>query len=59
VVRTTIYLTDIARDFDAVGEVHGEIFRDVLPANAVVGITALASPDLLVEISVDAVVSEN
>lgn len=58
VVRTTVYLTNIARDFDAVGAVHGEIFRDILPANAIVGIASLASPNLLVEIAVDAVISE-
>ncbi|MFJ4295621.1 Rid family hydrolase [Curtobacterium sp. NPDC089689] len=56
VVRTTVYLTNIDRDFDAVGAVHGELFAEVLPTNTVVGISALASPDLLVEVSVDAVI---
>ena len=54
VVRTRIYLTDIA-DFDAVGRVHGEIFGEIRPVTAAVGVTALASPELLVEIEVDAV----
>ncbi|MBA8990764.1 enamine deaminase RidA (YjgF/YER057c/UK114 family) [Curtobacterium pusillum] len=56
VVRTTVYLTNIDRDFDEVGAVHGELFGDVLPTNTVVGSSALASPELLVEISVDAVI---
>ncbi|MGW3657748.1 RidA family protein [Streptomyces sp. NPDC005151] len=54
VVRTRIYLTDIA-DFDAVGAVHGEIFRDIRPVTAVVEVGALAAKDLLVEVEADAV----
>ncbi|MHA6524103.1 RidA family protein [Tessaracoccus sp. G1721] len=54
VVRTRVFLTDMA-DFDAVGAVHGELFRDILPVTSTIGTTALASPDLLVEIEVDAV----
>lgn len=59
VVRTTVYLTNIDRDFGAVGAVHGELFGDILPTNTVVGIAALAAPNLLVEISVDAVIGLN
>lgn len=54
VVRTRVFLTNIA-DFDAVGAVHGEIFRDVRPVTSTLGISALASPNLVVEIEVDAV----
>ncbi len=54
VVRTRVYLTDMS-DFDAVGAVHGEIFGDIRPVTAVVGVTALAAPDLLVEVEADAV----
>ncbi len=57
VVRTRIFLTNMD-DFDAVGEVHGELFRNVLPVTSTIGITALAAPNLLVEIEVDAVLAE-
>ncbi|WP_258955305.1 Rid family hydrolase [Microbacterium azadirachtae] len=46
-------------DFDAVGAVHGELFRDILPVTSTIGTTALAAPDLLVEIEVDAVLGTN
>ncbi len=53
VVRTRMYLTNVA-DAAAVGEVHGEWFRDVRPASALVVVAALIDPTLLVEIEVDA-----
>jgi enamine deaminase RidA (YjgF/YER057c/UK114 family) len=55
VVRTRVYLTDLPRDFDAVGAVHGEIFGDIRPVTATIGVSALASPSLVVEVEVDAV----
>ena len=38
VVRTRIYLTDIAADSDAAGRAHGEVFGDIRPALAMVGV---------------------
>ena len=55
VVRSRVYLTDIA-DFDAVGAVHGEIFGAIRPALVAVAVGALAAPDLLVEIELDAII---
>lgn len=57
VVRTRVYLTNIA-DFDAVGAVHGEIFGDIRPSIVILAVAALAAPDLLVEIELDAIVAD-
>lgn len=57
VVRTRLYVTDICRWRD-VGAVHAEVFGDIRPVATMVEVSALISPDLLVEIEVDAYVEE-
>lgn len=57
VVATRMYVTDIAADGDAVGRVHGEVFRHVRPAATMVEVSRLIAPDLKVEIEVEAVVT--
>ncbi|MFZ1177633.1 MAG: RidA family protein [Mycobacterium sp.] len=55
VVRTRIYVTDIAR-WREVGAVHAEVFGAIRPAATMVEVSALISPELLVEIEADAYV---
>ena len=57
VVRSRVYLVDIAH-FDAVGQVHGEVFGDIRPANTTLEVSGFVSADWLVEIEVEAVVPE-
>ena len=53
VVRTRTYVTSID-DMTAVGQVHGELFRDVRPAATLVQVAGLAHPSIVVEIEADA-----
>lgn len=55
VVRTRIFVTDISR-IDEAGRAHGEAFGDIRPAATMVEVSALARPEMLVEIEADAVV---
>lgn len=55
VVRVRMYVIDISQ-WETIGRVHGQFFRDIRPVSTMVEVRKLVDPQHLIEIEVEAII---